>query len=82
MLLNVSFIIAALFFAPYFNPPIKVLAWAVFLGGVLQLAFQLPFLYKIGMIPKLSLNLQDAGVRRIFKLMGPAVSAFPWRRFR
>lgn len=73
VLLNVSFIIAALFFAPYFDPPIKVLAWAVLVGGVLQLALQLPFLHKIGMLPKLSLNWQDAGVRRIFKLMGPAV---------
>lgn len=73
VLLNVAFIIAALFFAPYFEPPIKVLAWAVLVGGVLQLALQLPFLHKIGMLPRLSLHWQDAGVRRIFKLMGPAV---------
>lgn len=71
--LNLSFIIAALFFAPYFDPPIKVLAWAVFIGGVLQLAFQVPFLHKIGVIPKFSLNLHDEGVWRIVRLMGPAV---------
>ncbi|HZV97535.1 MAG TPA: murein biosynthesis integral membrane protein MurJ, partial [Methylophilaceae bacterium] len=46
--LNLSFIVAALFFAPYFDPPVMVLAWAVFIGGVLQLAFQIPFLFKIG----------------------------------
>ena len=71
--LNLSFIVAALFFAPYFDPPIKVLAWAVFIGGVLQLAFQVPFLLKIGLIPKISFSLHDEGVWRILKLMGPAV---------
>lgn len=71
--LNLSFIIAALFLAPYFDPPIKVLAWAVFIGGVLQLAFQVPYLLKIGLIPRFSLNLHDEGVWRILKLMGPAV---------
>jgi putative peptidoglycan lipid II flippase len=71
--LNLAFIVAALFFAPYFDPPIKVLAWAVFVGGILQLAFQIPFLAKIGFIPRFSLNLHDEGVRRILKLMGPAV---------
>ncbi|HZV97523.1 MAG TPA: murein biosynthesis integral membrane protein MurJ, partial [Methylophilaceae bacterium] len=71
--LNLSFIVAALFFAPYFDPPVMVLAWAVFIGGVLQLAFQIPFLFKIGLVPRFSLNLQDEGVWRILKLMGPAV---------
>ena len=72
-LLNISFIVASLFFAPYFNPPIKVLAWAVFAGGILQLAFQIPFLMKIGMLPRYRLNISDPGVWRILKLMGPAV---------
>ena len=38
VLLNVSFIGMALWAAPYFDPPVMVLGWAVFLGGVLQLA--------------------------------------------
>lgn len=73
VLLNLSFIAAALFFAPYFDPPIMVLAWAVFIGGAVQLAFQVPFLLKIGLIPRFSLNFKDEGVWRILKLMGPAV---------
>ncbi len=73
VLLNVSFIVAALFFAPYFDPPVMVLAWAVFFGGVLQLAFQVPYLLKIGLVPRFSLNFYDEGVWRILKLMGPAV---------
>ncbi len=73
ILLNVCFIAAALWLAPYCNPPILALGWAVFLGGVVQLAFQLPFLKKIGMLPRWSFNLKDAGVWRIIKQMGPAL---------
>ena len=73
VLLNVSFILMALYAAPHFEPPIMALGWAVFLGGALQLAFQLPALRRIGMLPRFSLTLRDEGVRRIFRLMGPAV---------
>lgn len=71
--LNISFIVAALFFAPYFDHAIQVLAWAVFVGGVLQLLYQLPYLSRIGMLPRFEWNLEDEGVWRILKLMGPAV---------
>ncbi|MDP1679343.1 MAG: lipid II flippase MurJ, partial [Candidatus Nitrotoga sp.] len=58
ILLNLCFIGAALWLAPYFDPPILALAWAVFVAGFVQLAFQLPFLKKIGMLPTLRLNLK------------------------
>ncbi len=77
VLLNISFIGMALFAAPYFDPPVLALAWAVFLGGVLQLAIQLPALKKIAMLPRPTLNWKaawaDPGVRRIAMLMGPAL---------
>lgn len=73
VLLNVSFIVGAAFFAGHFDPPVRVLAWAVFAGGVLQLALQLPFLARLGMLPRWSFNLHHPGVRRILKLMGPSV---------
>ncbi|RFC32693.1 MAG: putative peptidoglycan lipid II flippase [Candidatus Nitrotoga sp. MKT] len=73
ILLNLCFIGAALWLAPYFDPPIMALAWAVFVAGFVQLAFQLPFLKKIGMLPTLRFNLKDAGVWRIIKQIGPAV---------
>lgn len=73
VLLNLSFIAAALFLAPYFDPPVMALAWAVFFGGVLQLVFQLPFLHRIGLVPRFRLNLKDEGLWRVLKLMGPAV---------
>ncbi|MDR2678872.1 MAG: murein biosynthesis integral membrane protein MurJ [Zoogloeaceae bacterium] len=75
VLLNLSFIGMALFAAPYFDPPILALAWAVFLGGALQLGLQLFALRQIGMLPRfaaLSRAFRDTGVRRILKLMGPA----------
>jgi putative peptidoglycan lipid II flippase len=71
--LNVSMIAAVLFFADYFDEPIKVLAWAVFIGGFLQLVFQIPFLKQIGLLPKFDFKRDDEGVWRILKLMGPAV---------
>jgi len=71
--LNISFIICALFLAPHFHPPIMVLGWGVFLGGVAQLAYQLPYLKKIGMLTWPRLNLKDAAVWRVVKQMGPAI---------
>ena len=71
--LNVSMIAAALFFADHFAEPIKVLAWAVFVGGFLQLMFQVPYLKQIGLLPKFEFKRNDEGVWRILKLMGPAV---------
>jgi putative peptidoglycan lipid II flippase len=73
VLLNLCFIGMALFAAPYFDPPVLALAWAVFLGGVLQLAIQLPALKRIGMLPRLDLAPGDPGVRRVMRLMAPAV---------
>lgn len=71
--LNLSFITAMLLVAPYFDNSIRVLAWAVFVGGILQLLFQLPYLSKLGLVPRFDVNLEDEGVWRILKLMGPAI---------
>jgi putative peptidoglycan lipid II flippase len=73
ILLNVCFIGGALWAAPYFDPPILALAWAVFVAGIVQLGFQLPFLKKIGMLPNIRFSLKDAGMWRVIKQMGPAV---------
>jgi len=73
VLLNLSFIGMALFAAPYFDPPVLALAWAVFIGGALQLAIQLPMLKRIGMMPRFDFAPGDPGVRRVLLLMAPAV---------
>jgi len=72
-LLNLSFIGFALWAAPYFEPPVKALAWAVFCGGALQLAFQVPFLLRLKLLPRFRLDLRDEGVWRVVRQMGPAV---------
>lgn len=72
-LLNLSFIGCALWLAPLMNPPVLALAWAVFIGGMLQLAFQAPFLIRLKLMPRLRLKSPDNGAWRVLKQMGPAV---------
>ena len=72
-LLNVAFIAGAALFADRFDPPVLVLAWAVFAGGVLQLAFQVPFLIKLKVMPRWRLDWSHPGVRRVLGLMAPAL---------
>ncbi|KQQ88889.1 murein biosynthesis integral membrane protein MurJ [Massilia sp. Leaf139] len=79
VLLNISFIFAAVVMADWFAQPIYAMAVGVCIGGVLQVALQLPSLLKLGMLPRLSVNpftgLRDAGVMRMLGKMGPAVFA-------
>jgi putative peptidoglycan lipid II flippase len=72
VLLNLSFIAFALWLAPHLEQPIVAIAWAVFFGGLAQLAFQIPFLKRIGMLPRPKWDPRDEGVVRILKLMAPA----------
>ena len=71
--LNLCIIGAAIWLAPHLDQPVMALAWGVFLGGIVQLLFQFPFLLKLKLFPRPSLKRTDEGVRRILKLMGPAI---------
>jgi putative peptidoglycan lipid II flippase len=79
VLLNVSQILAAIFLVHYFAQPVYAMVVGVCVGGLLQVAIQVPALMRIGMLPRLSFNplsgLHDPGVRRMLKRMGPAVFA-------
>lgn len=75
VVLNVAMIAAALFWAPHFARPIEALAWGVFVGGAAQLAFQWPFLKRLGLAVRPRLRPGHPGVRRIVRLMGPSVLA-------
>ncbi|MGL9736019.1 MAG: murein biosynthesis integral membrane protein MurJ [Symbiopectobacterium sp.] len=70
---NISMIVFALFATPYFDPPVLALAWAVLLGGVLQLVYQLQHLKKIGMLVLPRFKWRHPGVWRVMKLMAPAI---------
>ena len=73
LLLNLSLICAALVAAPWFDQAAYALAWGVFVAGVVQYLFQLPFLARIHMLPAPVIDWRHPGVRRILKLMGPAI---------
>ncbi|PVZ70690.1 murein biosynthesis integral membrane protein MurJ [Pelagibaculum spongiae] len=73
VLLNISLIIAALVFAPGMEQPVVALAWGVFVAGIAQLLFQLPFVWKLGLLPKLKWGGQHKGVKQILTLMIPAL---------
>ncbi len=73
VILNVVLIAAAVWAAPMLEQPIMALAYAVFIAGVLQLLFQLPFLARIRALPRPKWRPQHDGVRRAFKLMLPAI---------
>lgn len=71
--LNVAIIACAIWLSPQLDQPEIGLAWGVFLGGVIQLLFQIPFIYKAGFLVRPRWAWGDAGVARIRKLMIPAL---------
>jgi putative peptidoglycan lipid II flippase len=73
VLLNLSFIGCVLWLAPVMDTPVLALAWAVFIGGILQLALQIPFLLHLKKMPRLRFNFRNSGAWRVLGLMGPAV---------
>ena len=73
VLLNLALIGAALWLAPRMDEPIVALAWGVLVAGIVQLAFQLPALARLGLLPRPRPAFRDPGVRRVMKLMAPAL---------
>mgnify|MGYP000131899894 CR=1 FL=1 len=71
--LNLSLIGCAVWLSPHLDEPVAALAWGVFIGGVIQLLFQIPFLLKIGQLPKPRWGWNDSGVKKITTLMIPAM---------
>jgi putative peptidoglycan lipid II flippase len=84
VLLNVSMIGCALFLAPWFERhhvrPIHALSAGVMLGGLLQLAIQVPALRRIGCLPQIGFGpaawrraWAHPGVHRLLTQMAPAL---------
>jgi putative peptidoglycan lipid II flippase len=84
VLLNVAMILAAWLGAPWFRSmgiePIYAMAGGVILGGVLQLAVQIPALMRMGLLPRIGVSitalraaLAEPGVRRVASMMAPAL---------
>ena len=73
VLLNLAMIAAAIWLAPLMEEPVMALAWGVLIAGALQLFFQLPFLMRLGLLPRPKVDYRHEGVSRILKLMLPAL---------
>ena len=73
VLLNLSIIASAVFVMPYLSQPVLALAFGVIAGGFLQLALQIPFLKQKGIALQSNFNFSHPGLRRLLKLMIPAV---------
>jgi putative peptidoglycan lipid II flippase len=73
VVLNVVMVVFAAVLSPYFERPIIALAVGVFVGGVLQVLLLVPPLLKMGLLRWPKWQLQHEGVRRIMRLMGPAI---------
>lgn len=73
VILNVVLIACAFWLAPLLEEPGMALAYGVFLAGAAQLLFQIPFLAKIHAVPRPRWRPRHDGVRRVGKLMLPAI---------
>jgi putative peptidoglycan lipid II flippase len=84
VLLNLSVITASLFLAPWLGRhgvlPIHALSGGVLLGGLLQLAIQVPALMRLGCLPSIGLTparvrqaWHHEGVHKVLRQMGPAL---------
>jgi len=77
VMLNLAMIAAGIFLCPLFgnSPQRQVIGWAwgSLIGGVLQMAIQLPSVLKLGFRWRPLLDWKDPGLRQVLRLMGPAV---------
>lgn len=73
ILLNLAMILSVVVLMPYFSQPVLALAFGVIIGGFLQLALQIPFLKKKGVILKGVFTFSHPGLKKLAKLMLPAI---------
>ncbi|MDO9565142.1 MAG: murein biosynthesis integral membrane protein MurJ [Candidatus Desulfaltia sp.] len=71
--LNIAMICSVFFISPHMTDPVTGLAIGVLIGGVLQLAFQIPFLIKKGLYFWQRVKIFHPGLKKIGLLMLPTV---------
>ncbi|MCF8023863.1 MAG: murein biosynthesis integral membrane protein MurJ [Desulfobacteraceae bacterium] len=71
--LNLSMIGSVLFIAPHMETPVIGLAIGVLVGGLIQLALQVPFLIRKGVVIWQKAHIWHPALKKIGLLMGPAV---------
>ncbi len=73
VLLNLIMIFAAVYISPHLSRPYMALAFGVFVAGIAQVLIHLPVLLKLKLLRRPRWNFKHEGVRRIGKLMLPAI---------
>ncbi|MEB3754526.1 murein biosynthesis integral membrane protein MurJ [Acinetobacter sp. MD2(2019)] len=73
VLLNLIMIAGAWWLTPYMQTPIMSLGWAVLAAGIIQLALQIPELWRKKLLIPPRIDFKHEGVERILKLMLPAL---------
>ncbi len=73
VMLNLAIIGCAIWLAPRLEEPILALGWGVLLGGLAQLGLQLPFLARLGLLPRPRLAWPHPGTRRVLGRLGPVL---------
>jgi putative peptidoglycan lipid II flippase len=74
LFLNLAMILCAVLLAPHFSVPITALALGVLLGGMVQVAIQIPVLRRKGFRLRLDFNFRHPSVLRIARLMLPGIA--------
>lgn len=76
IILNLSYIFVFLALFPFMNTirdKVFTLSLGVVIGGVLQLIVQSFYVYRLGYAPSINLNWKHPAIKKIFRLMLPAV---------
>ena len=76
ILLNVALILSALFVSPHLAEPTYGLAAGVLVGGLLQIAIQIPQLLRLRAVGRPQLGWSDPAVRSVLLLMAPRLFAY------
>ena len=70
---NLSIIIGAIFFTDYFQLPVLAIAWGVFAAGLIQFFINIIPILKLKLFPKLKLDFNHPGLKKISILMLPGI---------
>lgn len=73
VLLNISVLVTVIWGRSWFHQPIDALAWGSLLGGLIQLLFQVPFLYRMRLLPRFHWAPSSPNIKKLLTLMGPAL---------
>ena len=72
-ILNICLILSTLLFNKWFAIPVFSLAWGVFIAGILQMLFQLYYLWKLKIISMPRINYKNEAITKIIQLTIPAL---------